>query len=467
MENKNSKALFHNILIIGIGTILTKLISFIMTPFYSSWLSADEYGIYDLIASYVSLCVPFITLQLEQAVYRFSISNKKFSKSYYKKSEKFVSLTSVIVAVVAYFIMKAIGFSTDVTVAFILYFVALAHFNLCTEYLRGIGKLEAYSAINIVMGFVTIMFSVLFLKVLNFGAAGLLLVYALACFISFLIAQIAFKPLRSSEEDDTSIKNMLSYSLPLIPNSISWWITNVSDRTTINILLGSYYNGVYAICCKIPTMVSLLFSIFNLSFQQVAFQTVRAEERRDYFNKLVKKVIRILFTGSFVIISITPLVYHGFIKDVYWEGILCVPFLVGGAIFLSIAQYMGDILLVKNNTKPIGTSTVCAAVFNIFFNILAIHIWGVVGAAISTMISYIIMFGIRTYVNRDLIIIKDMAIYISVYSLIFTIVSAFVLYFKDNDILMVATTVVLTTTAVIINKDIILLILEKIKRNRN
>ena len=74
LNQKNN--LFKNTVIIGIGTICTKILGFIMLPLYTLWLSPEEYGEYDLTVSYISLIIPFITMQLEQAIFRFIKRNK-------------------------------------------------------------------------------------------------------------------------------------------------------------------------------------------------------------------------------------------------------------------------------------------------------------------------------------------------------------------------------------------------------
>ena len=68
--------LIKNTLILFIGVVGTRLISFVMLPLYTSWLSVEEYGMVDIFTTIVSMCVPLLTLQLEQAVFRFMIEDK-------------------------------------------------------------------------------------------------------------------------------------------------------------------------------------------------------------------------------------------------------------------------------------------------------------------------------------------------------------------------------------------------------
>ena len=458
----NNKHLIYNIVIIGIGTIFTRLIGFIMIPFYSSWLTTNEYGLYDLFATYVTLCVPFVSLQLDQAIYRFSIVKKDCSSYYYRIISSAIIPLSCALSLLVFIVMSYMDMERDIIIAFIFQFVAMTYYNIISEYLRGNGKLIGYSALNVSLGIFTIVLSVLFLKVLNLGVAGLLLVYACAYGITFVIAQIIFKPLLVQKTDNTRVVDFLKYSIPLIPNNISWWITNVSDRTLINLIQGSYYNGIYAICCKIPTVLSIIFGIFNLSFQQVALENIAPEERKLYFNQLIKKVIRLLFSGSAFIVGVTPNIYHLFLKESYWEGIPCIPVLLCGAIFLSIAQYMGGILLVKKNTKAVGSSTICAALVNIILNIFAIPGWGLLGASVATMVSYVVMFVIRAIANAEFFIAKELFICITTYMFLYIVLSVVSLKYMNNAIYSLMMAFVTFVIFVILNKDLLITILKKI-----
>lgn len=465
MQN-NDKRLLYNLIIIGIGTIFTRLIYLVMTPFYSSWLTTSEYGKYDLIATYISLCVPFVTLQLDQAIYRFSIEHKQYSNYYYRMIIKAIIPLMAFMSMVVYMVMIHFDMTTNLILYFIGYFIAMAFYNVNAEYLRGNGKLREYSTLNITTGVLSVLLSITAVRILHLGVAGLLLAFACSYGITWLIAQIAFKPFTVIQTDETSIKELLKYSIPLIPNNISWWITNVSDRTIINIIQGNYYNGIYAICCKIPTMLSIIFGIFNLSFQQVALQDVQPEEQKSYFNKLIKRVIKILFTGSVCIVGLTPLMYHLFLKEEYWEGIICVPILLCGAVFLSIAQYMGDILLVKKNTKAIGGSTICAALVNIVLNLLMIPKWGIMGASLATMISYVVMFLLRSRATRELFIGKELISCIIEYLGLYTVLSVLILMVMDSilwSILMLLLTFFLFILA---NREIVMTFLKKIIKKK-
>lgn len=451
--------LFKNTIIIGIGTICTKLISFIMLPFYTMWLIPSEYGNYDLIVSYLTLLVSVITLQLEQAVFRFSLKNKKKSKDYLLTALSITTINMIILDIVAVLILNKSIFKWS----FILYFDTYSIFVVLSEYFRGVEKLKEYSFYNIISSLLIVFFSVIMVPIFKFGAKGLMLAYGFSYVVTDIIIISKLKLFDYSKEytfEKKEFKGMMKYSLPMIPNGISWWITNVSDRTLIQYFIGSYYNGIYAVACKIPTIVSLIFSIFNLSWQQTAINSLNDKDKSEYYKKIFKKLIIFLFTISWMIIAILPFAFNYILDRQYAEAIKYVPILILGAIYLSLGQFLGGILLAYNNTKAIGITTIIAAIINLIINTLFLKKYGLIIACISTMISYII-FYLRRYSLVKEIHDKKNIILLSIFTSIYFIISIFFIYEK-NLILVILGNIIIWLLCIFLNKELVLLCISRL-----
>ena len=79
MESR-SKKLALNTVILSIGTLCTKGIMFFMAPLFTRWLTSSEYGTFDLLVSYVSLLLPFLTLSTGEALFRFLLDAENEEK---------------------------------------------------------------------------------------------------------------------------------------------------------------------------------------------------------------------------------------------------------------------------------------------------------------------------------------------------------------------------------------------------
>lgn len=118
------------------------------------------------------------------------------------------------------------------------------------------------------------------------------------------------------------IKKLISYSYPLIPNSISWWIINVSDRTIINLFLGAASNGIYAIACKIPNLCSNIFAAFNISWQEAATEMIDDKESNSYFNQVYNTMYITLLSLCWGILSCNFILFRWVFDGCwYWQSL--------------------------------------------------------------------------------------------------------------------------------------------------
>lgn len=421
-SKQRSAELLKNSVFIGIGTIASRLIVFVLVPLYSMWLSPEDYGTFDLTVTYITLCVPFATLQLEQAIYVNCVSDYGDSRRYFTSALAIVlpllCVVSVVITIIMGFILKL-----EYTGFFIFYFCSFALFNLITEYVRGQRKLAMYSLSNVSYAVLVFALSVLAVSYLKTGIDGMLASYGLAYLLVALVLIIKVKPIKPNLFSGSLLLEMLKFSIPLLPNSVSWWISNVSNRTFINLFLGTAANGLFAVSSKIPTIVSLLYGIFNLAFQQTAFDALHDEDRSEYFRTLFKLLVRILVTGCIVIVAFVPVFYWLAIDESYWDGMSCIPLLLGGAILLALAQFMGDILLAERKPVLIGGSTAIAAGVTIAFNALFVPIWGLNGAAFGSFAAYAGMFAMRLSSLRHHFDLKDAVMTVVSWMIVFGLVS--------------------------------------------
>lgn len=460
---KRNEELLNNTIIIAIGTFTTKILSFLLVPFYTLWLSPEDYGTFDLLVTYISFVIPFITFQLEQAIFRFCIEKKNEAKKYYSNAMQIVLFNMIICNVIIFFLMH----KSNYLLPFMLYFNTYAIYTCSSEYLRGIEKLKLYSLINIIVSLFIVGFNIALVYFLKYQVNGMLASYGLAYMIGMLIILVKEKliDIEFFKLKDKNIKNeMIKYSLPLIPNSISWWITNVSDRTIINWILGSFYNGIYAVACKIPLIVNLLFSVFNLSWQQTAIATVKDDDKKDYYNSIYTNLIKFLYTSGFCILILSKFIFGFILSKEYYEGFKQIPFLLNGVIFLSLAQFLTGIFLANKDTKNVGKSTTVAAVVNLVVNLVFIKFIGLYAASISTLISYIVMFFGRFWKLKDMFDYKIIIKNIVMYNFLFLLLSILVGY--DNFIFNAVLLLISAIFFIIINIELVKTLISKMYRRK-
>ena len=188
---------------------------------------------------------------------------------------------------------------------------------------------------------------------------------------------------------------MVHYSVPLMPNSISWWVSNSSDRYIMKIYRSADELGIYSVAYKIPSILSTVTSILLSAWEISAVDEFGTEKSRKFFSQMYKHYFEILTVLCVLIMMLVkPLASVLFQKDFY-SAWLFVPALLFASVFNTMSAFLGTIFTAAKKTNSIFTTTMLGAVTNIVLNFALIPTFGAQGAAIATSIGYI-----ATYVAR-------------------------------------------------------------------
>lgn len=464
------KQLAKNTIIIFFGRVCTQLISFFLLPLYTSYLATKEYGTVDLIQTYVTLLVPIITLELEMSIFRFLIDSRKSEK----ETNKLISNNFFILGIsLSIFSILYIIVSSFVTIPY--RWLILVDIIVCVlsgnflQVARGFGKTLDYAISCILTGLTTVISNIILICFVHMQAEGMIISMALANFICSLYLFIKLKlysKINFKIVDFKQIKEMYKYSLPLIPNGISWWIVNVSDRSIISIVLGASANGLYAISNKFPTIISSLTGVFNLSWSESAALHINSSDRDEFFSDITNTVLRLFMALGVGMLACMPFVFPILIDAKYNDAYNYIPFLVLGTVFNVAICLYSQVYLAKKLSKQVASTAIVGAIINILINVIFIKQIGLYAAAISTMISYFVMmvyrhFDLKKYVNIKIekkLIIESIIIYT------FTLL----IYYQKSIILHAICLLIVCIYAFITNKDFLkssyLTVVKKIKR---
>lgn len=400
--------LTKNTVLLSIGTLLTKGINFIMIPLFSSWLTTVDYGTFDLLITYVTLLVPFISLSNSEAIFRFSIESDD------KEKRKYISVGAWIS-----------GLNTLIVSIVLLLFFTLANWNLALPFLvllfsemmlnhfqgvaRALKKLQIYAVASVISTIgIAIAVTVLVL-LLHQSLSGIIYGYAFGYFVGELYIFVKVKYWTLFDWHALSLetmKSMIWYAYPLIPNNICWWIIDASDRTLIKLFLGATSNGLYAIACKIPNFCSSVCNMFIISWQEAAIDVLEKGKRNKYYNYIFNRTISIMVSLCAGTLSLNYFIFNYLFSDRYFDAYHYVPILITSLFFSTLTQFLGGINIGLKKTSENGVTTIIGAAINILIDIFLILKVGIYAAAISTIASNFVMFTIRLYRLSNEIIFK-------------------------------------------------------------
>lgn len=392
--------LIKNTSILAFGTICTKGIMFFMTPLYTMWLSVEDYGTFDLITTYSSLAIPFVTFAVGEALFRFMLDAKS------EEARRRIASTAFAVYCVGALAILLIGLAASavwgvggaLVLAVVAYGCTELLYNYAMTTLRGLKHLDQYALGNIVFVLGLAVMTFVMVHLLGLGLEGILIGYAIGDVISVAVmASLSkFHRLISPRMAKLSeLKDMLKYSVPMIPNAVSWWVINASDRTIISIVLGAEANAVYAIANKLSGLCTTLFNVFHLSWQQSASEALNDVDRDRYYSNVLATTTRVIASICILVIGINQLFFDVLFSAEYSDGRYIAPILALAVLLSVQAQFIGGIYVALKWSKKNGITTLFAALVNAVLNLVLIGNLGLYAAALATLAAYAVLLVIR------------------------------------------------------------------------
>jgi len=464
------KELVKNTAIVAIGKVCTKFLSFFLLPFYTAILSTEDYGIVDLFNTYISLLLPLIVFQIEDALFRFTIDVRE------KEEEKKKVVSTVIVfCIVQGLLFNGIflivqGFISIPYRWYLLANVLVSIFSgALLQLTRGLGDNLTYAFASFLNALVAILLNIFLVLVLKMGAEGLFLTAFLSNFIS--IVYIAWKEkvyrlIRVRCFSKSLLKDMLAYSLPLVPNNLSWWVIGASDKSVVSWFLGVSANGILSVSQKFSTMYTTFYSIFNLAWTENASVHKDDKDSEAYYSQIIESSFRVLSCACLGIIACVAIVFPWLIHEKFGESYYQIPIYMLSSLIYSCIGIYSVVYIAYKKTGEVAKTSVVAAIINLVCNIVLIRYIGLYAASISSVVAYGTLFLIRYFdIKRFVSICMKRQVVVSV--AIFMVID-FVVYYIRNTWLSMINLVCVAGFAVYLNRKILLdmlnMVKEKIKR---
>lgn len=460
-----TRYLAKNIGLLAVGQFGTKLISFFLVPLYTYVLTTAEYGTYDFMTSTISLLVPLLTLNICDAALRFSLDNgtdktQIFSICIYHFIFSIIFGAFLIGVNYAF---KIIAIINNYPIFFLLLFASSVINGIMNCFARGIDCIKDVAFSGIICSIVIICLNLLFLLPLHLGLIGFFLANIIGSFVQSVYLFIAIKGWKyiSVTKNDKSLHHdMLNFSWPLMFNNISWWINGVSNRYVITWICGVAANGIYAVSYKIPSVLIMLQGIFSQAWTLSAIKDYDKNDKNGFFSKMYSFYnISMVLVCSLLIIGSRLMAKFLYSGDFFtaWKY---VPFLLISAIFGALSGYIGGIFSAVKDTKIFGQTSIFGAVVNLLLTILLVWKIGVIGAAVSSFVSNVLIWGIRIKVVQKYIKMK-----ISIFNDIFgyfilCLQAAILLVWSENSIYWISQ-FALFTILLIVNRKMLYMIFRK------
>ena len=415
------KTLGENSLYTFIGQIGSKVISLLMLPFYTRWLSVGDYGITDIITVYASLIMCIATLSMHEAIFVFPV-NQSFERQKKYFSTAFAS--SLFSIAIVYFIFLLLYYGNkyiDVKNAFLdnLWFVATLFSTsymqtFSQQFCRSINKMRVFCISGLLVTGLAAVFS--FLCIPEYGVYGYILSYALANMIGFLYSFFVaseYKYVNTKDIDFGCFREMAKFAMPLIPNATLWWIISALNRPFMESSLGLGAIGLFAVANKFPGVVSMVLAIFSNSWQLSVLQEYGKENFDLFFNMISKFYIPIVILASGLLSLFCEQIFIWFVDDSFYSGWVYAPVMAIAVVGMSASGFYGSVFSAVKQSKYYLYSSVIGGIVTIVLNMVLIPLLGIWGAVLSFVMSHFAICGMRILYSFRFVNIHNLSVFVA------------------------------------------------------
>ena len=399
---QKEKELLKTTLILMIAKISTQVVNFLLLPMYTALLSMAEYGEIDIYSSLSMILIPFLTLQLENGMFRFFIlSEDKDKKSIVSSSTAMVLLMTTVVGLIYLGVCIILPIRRPIYIFF--YYLSMMASTYILQFCRARGDNIGYGIGSFISSSLAVILNVVFIASLHMGVKGILLATILAqltCFffLAFRSKIISFFSLSSINKN--TCKKLLSYSVPLVFNQISSWVINFSDRLIILTYLSIAINGIYAVANKFSNILNTFFGVFNIAWSENVIRSLNDPDYEEYVDKMFSFIFQIYMIIVTGIVNLLPFVFSCLINAQYSTAYPHIPILLLAMFFSGMASTLGSVYIAYGKTKEVSITTILAGVCNIIVHLSLLKLCGLYAASISTLVSFALLFLYRIYAMR-------------------------------------------------------------------
>lgn len=417
--NDKTKYLVKNTTILTVSNFATKILTVLLIPLYTGVLTTSEYGVYDLVVTSVSLIFPILTLNIIDAIMRFSLDNHCSKDDIGKIGFRYVLVSTGIVsgALAVIYCFHLIPAVRNYCIYIFLYYLTTAMNSFLMQFAKGCEKVKEIGIAGVIGTIMTISLNILFLLVIQLGLPGFFLATILSqmtvC-LYYMMSLRFFERIKKGHYDKALEREMLLYCLPLVVTTIGWWVNSASDKYVVTFFCGVAANGLLSISYKIPTILTTLQNIFIQAWQISAVKEYGNEKTATFYGRIFSFVNFMMCASCAWLIVLTKLLAHFLYAKDFYAAWAYVPFLLISTVFNCSSGLLGPILSAKKDSKSMAMSAVYGAGANLIMNVLFVWLMGIQGATIATVISsFIIYFVRKKAVGQEIIIDRYQVILIT------------------------------------------------------
>ncbi len=393
--------------IIGLTNLTVVLKGLVILPFITKLLGVENYGIWVQLGITLSLVVPIALLGLPASLVRF-LAAEKDKKEIQEGIYSVLALIFAIALTISLLMVIASGpianfFQCQPILVKVLAFVILLEClnSVILNIFRAFQEIRKYSSFVIFQSLGEVGLIILAV-ILGYGLPGIvvsLLIIRMAIFLitfPFILKRIGIKIPNFSRT-----KEYLSFGLPTVASSASYWTVTSSDRYLISFFLGTLFVGYYAPAYTLGNIINFFVFPFIVVLPAILsrfFDENKIKEVKNCLKYSLKYFLMITIPAAFGLSILSRQILTIFsTREIASNAYFITPFVVLSILLYGVGTIFIQILTIFKKTKIFGHIWMCAAIINLGLNFILIPKLGILGAAITTLSAYSFAFLLIWY----------------------------------------------------------------------
>jgi O-antigen/teichoic acid export membrane protein len=402
--------LFQQSAIYSLSSLTGPLISIFMVPIYTRIFTPEDYGVINLVQVTIAFLAVLLILGNDHASGRFYLDTKVDQERKSVASTALILRTVTLVAGCIIFIyfsreISQLIFQTDAYSKYLIIAAAALPFvqcrALCQHMLRYNFRSVSYSIISVATLLVTVSLTILFVVQLRWGIMGIfwasLISAALFLAINFAITRNYFAFTFSTAR----LKEMLAYGIPMVPYGLTVYLIQNADRYFLSYFSSLEQVGLYSMGAHLSSLLLLVFTGTGLAWSPFVFSSYREEGSRAIYSRVMSYLIAITLFSVVGLSLFSREVLMIFTTPKFFNASTVVPFLALYLAFYHLGLRMGMGINISKKTFHFTWISAVTAGVNIGLNFLLVPPYGMIGAAVATLICSIVWCVLLVYISQQ------------------------------------------------------------------
>ena len=401
------RSLARDTAIYGISTIVGRLLTFLLVPFYTNVLPPGSYGVVATAYSYIAFFVILYGWGMESAYFKFASTGELGDESQtFGTAQTALLATSVLFSGLLLALAEPLGSvgglgTEGATIvryaAAILFFDTMALLPFAV--LRLARRAKRFAGLRLVGIVVNVALNVVLLVVLRQGLMGIFVANIASSALVFLLLMPEWRGRFRLAIDRPVLRAMAAFALPYIPAGAASMVVQVIDRPILLALMDEATVGIYQASYRLGIFMMLVVSMFDYAWRPFFLAHADDPDAQELFARVMTWFVA---AGGLVVVGVSLLVrdlaaIHLFgrrlIHPAYWGGLSIVPLVLLGYLLNGVYVNLMAGVYIRKRTGVLPWVTGAGALANVATNLALIPSMGMMGAAVATLVAYAVMAG--------------------------------------------------------------------------